>query len=341
MATLSSFAAEKQPKAQGLLKFFSEYKTVLLVAFMLDVHDVLGCLSKQLQKQDIVFSDIQPLMDAALGKLDFLESKDGSALAQIRSYITFRPEDGSQVAMLKEEKLTHYSENVERDFDSLRVRYIAQVKKNVKHRFRKEDSQIFNDFSLLLEPSAVNDAQENESDNAIEALGLFYGEEKTVTIVNGNMEMGYQEEIHQVAGLRETDKPKEERSMLKGMLSGSYKKMQLSTVCKRIIRAGDMFPEFSKLCTIALCISVTSVECERSFSTQNRIKSKYRSSLKTENLNNLITIVLNENSLTTFNPRDSIALWDAKKRRRRSRLIQPYKARTTKKFKTTTASEKC
>ena len=103
-----------------------------------------------------------------------------------------------------------------------------------------------------------------------------------------------------------------------------FQKMQLSTVCKRIIRADDTFLRFSKLwtCTTALCISVTSVECEKSVSTQNRIKSKYRSSIMTENLNNLITIVLNENTLTTFNPRDSVALWDAKKRRRRHNLLK-------------------
>ncbi|XP_061173439.1 uncharacterized protein LOC133182609 [Saccostrea echinata] len=331
LATLSNFAAEKQSQAHGLLKYFSEYKTVLMVAFVIDVHEVLGCLSKQLQKQDIVFSDIQPLMDATLGKLDSLEAKDGSAQREIRCCI-LRTEEGSEVAFLKEEKLTHYSEKVESDFNSLRERYIAQVKKNIKHRFRKEDSQIFNDFSLLLEPSVLNDAQENESENAIEALGVFYGEEKTVKIVHGDMETGHHEEINQVSGLLNAKQLKEEWPMLKGMLSGSYKKLPVSAVCKRVIKADDMFPEFSKLCTIALCISVTSVECERSFSTQNRIKSKYRSSLKTDNLNNLITIALNEKSLTTFNPRDSVALWEAKKRRRKS------SANTTKTTNKSTAA---
>lgn len=125
----------------------------------------------------------------------------------------------------------------------------------------------------------MNDAEENDSDNALEALGVFYEEEKIVRIVHGDMFTGhqeitqltgYEEEITQVSGL--LDAEKEEWPMLNGMLLGSYKKMPLSSVCKRVIRANDMLPEFSKLCTIALCVSVTSVECERSFSTQNRIK---------------------------------------------------------------------
>jgi len=57
----------------------------MLVEFMLDVHEYL--LSKQLQKQNIVFSEIQPLMDATLGQLNFLESHDGQCLTTMRGTI--------------------------------------------------------------------------------------------------------------------------------------------------------------------------------------------------------------------------------------------------------------
>lgn len=155
------------------------------------------------------------------------------------------------------------------------------------------DSLIFIDFSFLLELSVVNDAQENASCSLVRRKLL---QKSMVTTCH----QGYQKEINQIAGLLETDKLEEEWPVLQRMLSWFSQKMHLSTVCKRIIRADDMFPRFSKLCTCttAICISVTSVECERRLSTQNRIKSKYRSSIMTENLNNLITFVLNENSLT-------------------------------------------
>ena len=39
---------------------------------------------------------------------------------------------------------------------------------------------------------------------------------------------------------------------------------------------GSVCPNMAKIGAIALCMQVTSVECERSFSTQNRIKSKFR-----------------------------------------------------------------
>ena len=64
LATLSSFAAEGNSEDNGLLKYFSQYKTVLLVFFLLDVYKVLGILSSQLQKKNLVFSEYQPLIDA-------------------------------------------------------------------------------------------------------------------------------------------------------------------------------------------------------------------------------------------------------------------------------------
>ena len=47
----------------------------------------------------------------------------------------------------------------------------------------------------------------------------------------------------------------------------------------------DFMPNVSKLATIAVCLQPTSVECERSFSTQTRLKSKFRVSLATDTLN--------------------------------------------------------
>ena len=87
-----------------------------------------------------------------------------------------------------------------------------------------------------------------------------------------------------------------------------------------------MVPEISKLCRIALCIAVTSVECERSFSTHNKIKSKFRSSLKTENLNYLMNIHVSSEELETYNPEKAVKIWKIKKKRRQGILFQPYKA---------------
>ncbi|KAH3720576.1 hypothetical protein DPMN_063476 [Dreissena polymorpha] len=110
------------------------------------------------------------------------------------------------------------------------------------------------------------------------------------------------------------------------MIRGSYSKLSLQDLSKRVINLhNDALPEFTKLCKIGLCIAVTSVECERSFSVQNRIKSKYRCSLKAESLNVLINIQMSKIDVESFEPEKAVRLWDSKKRRRKARLFQDYK----------------
>jgi hypothetical protein len=54
---------------------------VQYIAFMA----VIGKLSCQLQKQYILFSEIQPLMDAALAQLDHFKDHDGECLTDMQS----------------------------------------------------------------------------------------------------------------------------------------------------------------------------------------------------------------------------------------------------------------
>ena len=161
LATLSSFA-ENCSVSKGLLKYFLNYKTVLLVAFMLDVHEIVGVLSQQLQKRNIVFSEIQPLLDGTLGQLQFLESNDGKALKAIRRSIEIRNQDSNKVAILEGEKLSKYDEQIENEMMTLRKQYVTRLQKNIKSRLRKEDSDVFTQISFLLEPTTVETAESKD-----------------------------------------------------------------------------------------------------------------------------------------------------------------------------------
>ena len=255
-----------------------------MVAFKLDVHEIVGVLSQQLQKQNIVFSEIQPLLDGTLGQLQFLESNDGKALKAIRSSIEIRNQDSNKVAILEGEKLSKYDEQIENEMMTLRKQYVTRLQKNIKSRLRKEDSDVFTQISFLLEPTTVETAESKDCENALEFVGCLYGEEKQITTVYGNLTDGCCEETKKVDKLLDKEKLIQEWPRVKGMISGSYKGFSVSKFCKKVLRLHQEIPEFRKLCKIALCFAITSVECERSFSTQNRLKSKYRSSLKNENL---------------------------------------------------------
>jgi hypothetical protein len=118
------------------------------------------------------------------------------------------------------------------------------------------------------------------------------------------------------------------------MVKGSYSDIKTDKLCKRVILLhGNMMPNMAKLAAIALCLQPTSVECERSFSTQNRLKCKLRASLGSEKLNTLMIISMLGPSLKMFDATSSIVYWLRQKRRRKSRLFAERKPRAAKKQK--------
>ena len=105
--------------------------------------------------------------------------------------------------------------------------------------------------------------------------------------------------------------------MLKGMILGSYKNLSVEKLCKKgTTLHGSLFPNSMVMCKVILCMTLTGVECEKTFSTQNRLKSKHRASL----LHTLMKISMCDPSLKNFYPIKTVQLWYAKKNRRDGRL---------------------
>ena len=131
---------------------------------------------------------------------------------------------------------------------------------------------MINDLSLILEPSVMLSSKSEEIDHALECVSSYYGSDKTCLIVHGDLIEGVETEEKIIDKILDQDKLKQEWPFLRGMIQGSYKGLATEALCRRVITLHQqMVPEFSTLCRIALCIAVTSVECERSFSTQKKI----------------------------------------------------------------------
>ena len=284
LATLSALAADKNSTALGLHKYFAMYKVTLVIAFMADVHNVIGKLSCQLQKQDILFSEIQPLiLDAARAQLDHFKNHDGECLTDMKS--TYEITDNK--VNLKGEMLSHYNVDMDKQFKSLKN--ITNLQSNIKLRFQKEDSKLFTFLSLLVEPctGTSTNSEDSEISDALKNVAKIYGTQKITKVVHGHLQEDedLQEEVTIIPPLLDGTKLKQEWPMIKGMINGAYSKLDTAYLCRKIIMLhSELVPNFSKLCCIALCISVTSVECERVFSCQNRFKSKFRASLSPEKL---------------------------------------------------------
>ena len=76
----------------------------------------------------------------------------------------------------------------------------------------------------------------------------------------------------------------------------------------------DIFSNIIKLIQIVYCILFSSVECERSFSRQNKIKTKDRNLLTTDTLDMLMRIFLEGPKSKNFNYTRVFTIWSNQKR---------------------------
>lgn len=265
LAALSTLAIENA-SAKGLFKYFSQYKTALLVGLMLDVHTELGILSCHLQEKSLVFSDVYPLIEGTIGKLEYLKSNEGSGLHDMRKSIEISE---NNEASYKGETLKNYKKNQsDKEFETVKLNYIDSLIKNIKKRIRKHDSEILASLGVILEPLSYT----SHNESALKCIMSLYCEPKVTKKTVDDI-------IHQtpVPALLDGDKLMEEWQAVKAMSQGCYRQLPLQDFCKRIIlKHNTRYPNFAKIAEIGLCIEVSSVECERSFSAQNRFKTKYR-----------------------------------------------------------------
>ena len=178
--------------------------------------------------------------------------------------------EGQDYAYLAGQKLTHYGENIQVQLNNVKNEYLTNLKKNLKHRFLKEKSEMVNDLGHTLEPSIVLSSENEEVVKALECVSPFYGSDKTCQIVLVDFTEGdTRVEETNIGKFLDADKLKQEWQSLRDMINGSYRGLSTEALCSRVLTLHqELLPEFSKRCRLALCIVVTSVECERFFHTK-------------------------------------------------------------------------
>ena len=79
-----------------------------------------------------------------------------------------------------------------------------------------------------------------------------------------------------------------------------------------------MFPQLTKLSTIAALVPVSTANCERAFSTMKRIKTELRNHLKTSTLDRLMRISIEGPPSPDFNFERAADIWSGMRNRRLS-----------------------
>lgn len=275
--------------ADGLLKDILHYRFPAFTAVLSDTLHVLGVLSKQLQSASLDLSEFLPLKESAIGRLNGLLSINGKYMDEFEKQLET---NGSKV-YYKGIQLTHANEKA--GLEKMRKDYIQSVCENLEKRM-SVNAPVLKAFSVL-EPSTCETLCKSEVESCLEVLSKTYGVD-----------------------------PKElslEYCGVSALLKGSYRNIEYKAFCKMIMKRHSVdFPLISKLCHISLCIPVSSVECERGFSLQNRIKVKFRTSLTPENLDTLMKLSSGP-AVDQFPYEKAIRHWHRAKKRRLARLYAP------------------
>ncbi|XP_052249683.1 zinc finger protein 862-like [Dreissena polymorpha] len=292
-----------EPAAKGLLQDVNQFKFIAITHLMMDILPQMTLLSKKFQEESVDFSLIKPVIRSSCESLlDLLEvsgvfveklskfvhvgdhkvtysrplseSDCNSVNEQIQQNIHFKgftesdidasdgEDDDENVGFTPE--LRYYTQQ-KHVLDSIGHQYIQKLTDNLIDRFC--DTNILECMKVLI-PSNISEAESvtkyglDELDKLIEHF-----------------------EMH----LPQKENARSEFQTYKRLVKGSYSKMSVTQVLRILVKGNDL-PNIVMLLKCCVVIPMTSVQCERGFSTQNRIKSKSRTSLKSKALDDLMRI---------------------------------------------------
>ena len=101
------------------------------------------------------------------------------------------------------------------------------------------------------------------------------------------------------------------------LVLGSYSTLNLSACVEAMFRNyQQIIPNVCKLLEVAVLIPMSSVPCERGFSTQNRILTRFRTRLSTQALNDLMRISEDGPSFKQFDFNRAVTTWKKEKVRK-------------------------
>ena len=98
-----------------------------------------------------------------------------------------------------------------------------------------------------------------------------------------------------------------------------FKKMSTRQLMSHLLKISElklMFPNLTKLAAIGLLLPMSSVDCERGFSTLSRVKTDLRNRLNNKNLNHLLMISIEGPNPSDFPFDTACDKWAAMKNRR-------------------------
>lgn len=314
VATFKSLSSNAT--ASGYHTYFQKEKNAYLTAYFADIHSELSLLSKTFQRDNLHFIEVKGLIETTVNELQEIVNKDGgSHVRKMQQKIV--TQEGRCCIKDTDVDIIPMSEKEKEDLKTAVESYVNSVVKNLRKRLSPHAADIFHSFAVLLDPLTHQESEEIEITDALKQVKDFYATDD-----------------ESVEKMLDSESLPEEYKKLRVLIKskGVYSGLTFSNLCKRVLRIHDKLPNMQKLCQLASCQLITSVECERSFSIQNKIKTAQRSQLSVERLDVLMKLKLRGPDIEEYKVEKAVRYWDKLKNRRKKRLKQPYKPRKMAKF---------
>ncbi|PVD24738.1 hypothetical protein C0Q70_15223 [Pomacea canaliculata] len=233
-------------KAREILKAVKSYKFIGVICLLCDILSTLTRCSKVFQKDSIDIRQVEDMLAATSATLKDLAEHPGSVL---QDFFTQVADSGHFQGIT----VTGSEDIVRR----IRTDFVREIHQEMDKRFPANDMAVLKDLATVLDPSHLPHTQEEIREHGKEAL------ERLLTRY---------EEIDGEAA-------RDSFRLFKALL-GKHREKGLQAMYQHmLLQCTETFPEFVTLAEISTTIPVTSVPCERGFSSQNLIHTSLRSCL--------------------------------------------------------------
>lgn len=241
--------------ALSLLKEVKTYKFIAMLCVLKDVISPLMKCSKYFQADHIDIELCTNMLEATFDDLSALPDHPGPNITKLHNSL----DDHSSYQNIN----FSVTERQKASTTATCTAFIQNLTSEKNKRFPVHDMSVVKALDKILNPKYLPDAR-----NEI----MEYGHQHLETLC---------EAFPQV----DTNRAKEDYRLFKFMLHNN-RGDSLQQMCTRIIKDhSEQFPDFALLANASLVIPLTSVPCERAFSTQNSVLNKSRSRMSNTHLN--------------------------------------------------------
>ena len=277
-------------EAAGLATFVKKYKFVAALYMFSDVLPPLAALSRAFQRQDIDFTVVKPLVLGTKATVDALNLTPGEFFENLLVVVSELEEYGVQQPT---------GSMVERFKEDIYQKYIATLSAHITARF--PDLHLIEGFDIFTPSNIPQDL----------TLQARHGADKLSILTNH----------YGSHGVVDAERSKSELKIFNSVVAANSRLKQLTTqeMMKHLLKTAEMksmFPNLTSLASIGLLLPMSTVDCERGFSTLSRVKTDLRNRLSNIMLNHLLMISIEGPAPSEFPYDKACDLWAGMTNRR-------------------------